>query len=88
MLPSTEHVFELLAAFRRTRPHLRLIVVGLEEDHAYIQRVIGAGAKGYLSHAAREDEIRMALHIVHGWIGVGAAKGAGAVAGDVCDTCG
>ncbi len=61
---STEHVFELLAAFRRTRPHLRLIVVGLEEDHAHIQRVIGAGAKGYLSHAAREDEIRMALHIV------------------------
>jgi DNA-binding NarL/FixJ family response regulator len=61
---STEHVFELLAAFRRTRPHLRLIVVGLEEDHAYIQRVIGAGAKGYLSHSAREDEICMALHIV------------------------
>ena len=61
---STEHVFELLAAFRRTRPHLRLIVVGLEEDHAHIQRVIGAGAKGYLSHSAREDEIRMALQIV------------------------
>jgi len=61
---STEHVFELLAAFRRTRPHLRLIVVGLEEDHAHIQRVIGAGAKGYLSHAAREEEIRMALQIV------------------------
>ena len=61
---STEHVFELLAAFRRTRPHLRLIVVGLEEDHAHIQRVIGAGAKGYLSHTAREDEIRMALKIV------------------------
>jgi DNA-binding NarL/FixJ family response regulator len=61
---STEHVFELLAAFRRTRPHLRLIVVGLEEDQAHIQRVIGAGAKGYLSHTAREDEIRMALKIV------------------------
>ena len=42
----TEHIFELLAAFRRTRPHLKLIVLGLEEDHEYIQRVIGAGAKG------------------------------------------
>jgi hypothetical protein len=32
----TDHIFELLAAFRRTRPHLRLIILGLEEDHAYI----------------------------------------------------
>src|SRR5271156_6297640 len=28
----TDHIFELLASFRRTRPHLRLIVLGLEED--------------------------------------------------------
>ena len=49
----TDHIFELLAAFRRTRPHLRLIVLGLEEDHEYIQRIIGAGAKGYLAHTAK-----------------------------------
>ena len=49
----TEHIFELLATFRRTRPHLKLIVLGLEEDHEYIQRIIGAGAKGYLAHAAK-----------------------------------
>ena len=60
----TEHIFELLAAFRRTRPHLRLIVLGLEADHDYIQRVIGAGAKGYLAHSAKESEIRMAIDIV------------------------
>ena len=60
----TEHIFELLATFRRTRPHLRLIVLGLERDHEYIQRVIGAGAKGYLTHAAKESEIRMAIEIV------------------------
>ncbi len=42
----TEHIFELLATFRRTRPHLRLIVLGLEESHEYIQRVIGAGCEG------------------------------------------
>jgi DNA-binding NarL/FixJ family response regulator len=60
----TEHIFELLATFRRTRPHLRLIVLGLDEDHEYIQRIIGAGAKGYLTHSARESEIRLAIEIV------------------------
>jgi DNA-binding NarL/FixJ family response regulator len=60
----TDHIFELLAAFRRTRPHLRLIVLGLEEDHAYIQRIIGAGAKGYLAHTAKPGEVRLAIEIV------------------------
>ena len=60
----TEHIFELLAAFRRARPHLRLIVLGLEEDHEYIQRIIGAGAKGYLAHTAKGSEVRLAIEIV------------------------
>jgi DNA-binding NarL/FixJ family response regulator len=60
----TEHIFELLATFRRTRPHLRLIVLGLEESLEYIQRVIGAGAKGYLAHTAKGSEVRMAIEIV------------------------
>jgi DNA-binding NarL/FixJ family response regulator len=60
----TDHLFELLETFRRTRPHLRLIVLGLEEDHDHIQRVIGAGAKGYLAHTASESEIRLAIEIV------------------------
>src|SRR5579862_1171506 len=60
----TEHIFELLAAFRRARPHLRLIVLGLEEDHEYIQRIIGAGAKGYLPYTAKGSEVRLAIEIV------------------------
>jgi DNA-binding NarL/FixJ family response regulator len=60
----TDHIFELLAAFRRTRPHLRLIVLGLEEDHGYIQRIIGAGAKGYLAHTAKGNEVLLAIEIV------------------------
>ena len=60
----TDHIFELLAAFRRTRPHLRVIVLGLEEDHDYIQRIIGAGAKGYLAHTAKGNEVRLAIEIV------------------------
>lgn len=60
----TDHIFELLAAFHRARPRLKLIVLGLEEDHEYIQRIIGAGAKGYLAHSAKESEIRLAIDIV------------------------
>jgi DNA-binding NarL/FixJ family response regulator len=60
----TDHLFELLATFHRRRPRLRLIVIGMQEDHEYIQRVIGAGAKGYLTHSAKESEIRMAIEIV------------------------
>jgi DNA-binding NarL/FixJ family response regulator len=60
----TDHIFELLEAFRRTRPRFRLIVLGLEETHDHIQRIIGAGAKGYLTHSAKETEIRMAIDIV------------------------
>jgi DNA-binding NarL/FixJ family response regulator len=60
----TDHIFELLATFRRTRPHLRVIVLGAEEDHEYIQRIIGAGAKGYLAHTAKANEVRLAIEIV------------------------
>jgi DNA-binding NarL/FixJ family response regulator len=60
----TEHIFELLAAFRRTRPHLRVMVLGRQEDHEFIQRIIGAGAKGYLAHSAKESEVRLAVDIV------------------------
>lgn len=60
----TEHIFELLAAFRRTRPHLRVVVMGRPEDHEHIQRMIGAGAKGYLAHTAKETEVRLAIEVV------------------------
>lgn len=60
----TEHLFELLASIQRSRPRLKVIVIGLEVDPAYVERVIGAGAKGYLTHGASEPEIRMAVEIV------------------------
>jgi DNA-binding NarL/FixJ family response regulator len=61
----TEHLFELLETFRRVRPQVRLIVIGDVIEQEYIQRVIGAGAKGYLTQTSRESEIRMALEIVN-----------------------
>ncbi len=60
----TEHLLELLAGFRRKYPKLKLLVVGTDEQHPYIQQVIGAGAKGYLTHQAKANEIKMALEIV------------------------
>ena len=60
----TTHLFELIASFGRVQPALKLIVVGLEQDSAYIERVIGAGAKGYLTHDASAKEIRMAVEII------------------------
>lgn len=60
----TDHLFELLAGFRQRYPRLKVIVMGMETELEYIQRVIGAGAKGYLTHLAKESEVRMALDIV------------------------
>jgi DNA-binding NarL/FixJ family response regulator len=60
----TSHLLELIATFRQVRPLLKLIVLGNETEHEYIQRVIGAGAKGYLVLSAKESEIRMAIETV------------------------
>jgi DNA-binding NarL/FixJ family response regulator len=60
----TPYLMELLEAFRRSRPELRLIVMGDTVDPDYIERVIAAGAKGYLSHKASEEELRMAVGVV------------------------
>ena len=61
---SAPQLFDLLATFRRNRPELRLIVLGRQTDQEFIQRVIGAGAKGYLSHDARESDIRLCIDVV------------------------
>jgi DNA-binding NarL/FixJ family response regulator len=60
----TPHLFELIATFRQVHPQLKLIVLGNELRQEFIERVIGAGAKGYLSLAAQEPEIRMAIEMV------------------------
>ncbi len=60
----TELLLELIAAFQTVQPSARLLVVGLDDDFAYVERVIGAGAKGYLTHGASPAEIKMAIKIV------------------------
>ncbi len=58
------HLFELIATFHHVRPQLRLIVLGTETDQEYIQRIVGAGAKGYLTHMAKQSELAMAIDMV------------------------
>ena len=60
----TDLLFELIDAFQKVQPMARLLVVGVVDDPAYVEQVIGAGAKGYLMHSASEAEIRMAIGIV------------------------
>jgi DNA-binding NarL/FixJ family response regulator len=60
----TEHLSELLTGFRRKYQQLKVIVLGMEGDNNYIERVIGAGAKGYLTHFAKDSEVQMAIDIV------------------------
>jgi DNA-binding NarL/FixJ family response regulator len=60
----TTHLFELIANFRKVRPQLNLIVLGNDSSPEFVERVIGAGAKGYLPLTAKESEIRMAVDMV------------------------
>ena len=59
-----EDLFAMMAAIRRARPALRLIVLGSRNDPAFIQRVVGHGAKGYLLYTASARETRMAVEVV------------------------
>jgi DNA-binding NarL/FixJ family response regulator len=61
---TTPQLFDQLATFRRQRPDLRLVVLGRDNDPDFIQKVIGAGAKGYLSHDAKESDIRLCIEVV------------------------
>jgi DNA-binding NarL/FixJ family response regulator len=59
-----EDLFPMMAALRRARPGLRLIVLGSRTDPAFIQRVVAGGAKGYLQYTASPREIVMAVDVV------------------------
>jgi DNA-binding NarL/FixJ family response regulator len=60
----TPHPLELISTFRQVRPFLKLIVLGNDTSQEYVERVIGAGAKGYLALTSAESEIRMAIDMV------------------------
>ncbi len=61
---SEEDLFHMMAAFRRARPGLRLIVLGNRSDPSYIQKVVAGGAKGYLLYTASARETVLAIQVV------------------------
>lgn len=61
---TTPQLFQVIADLRRTHPFAKLIVLGTSTSPEYIERIIGAGAKGYLTLGAPESEVRMAVGIV------------------------
>jgi DNA-binding NarL/FixJ family response regulator len=63
-LHSTSCGLDTLDAIRRTRPTLRLIVIGPQDDDELVQNAIIAGARAYLDLTADPDTIRMAIEAV------------------------
>jgi DNA-binding NarL/FixJ family response regulator len=61
---ATHDVLEVVVTLRRLRPQLGVIVLGQECEMEHIERVIGSGAKGYLTHSANEAELKMAVEVV------------------------
>ncbi len=64
LIDATEQILALMAAYRRARPGLRLLVFGESTDPRFIGQVVAAGAKGYLSHLASAEEITMAVQVI------------------------
>lgn len=64
LIDATDQLFDLMAAYRRAKPGLRLLVFGESNDPALIGRVVASGAKGYLSHIASSEEIVTAVSII------------------------
>ncbi len=64
VIDATAQLFDVMTAYRRARPGLRLLVLGESNDPRFIGRVVAAGAKGYLSHTSSADEILTAVTII------------------------
>lgn len=55
---------ESLAVIRKTRPDIRMIVIGPEGDEELVMKAIVAGARGYLDLTAGPDMVRQAIEVV------------------------
>lgn len=61
---TTPQLFDVIASLRAAHPAAKLLVLGTTTSQEYVERIIGAGAKGYLNLGAPESEVRMAVEIV------------------------
>jgi DNA-binding NarL/FixJ family response regulator len=61
---TTPQVFEVLAVLRRFSPDVRILVLANKTSAEFVERLVEAGARGYLPLDAPEDEVQMAITIV------------------------
>jgi DNA-binding NarL/FixJ family response regulator len=61
---SAKNGLEMLESIRRTKPNLRLIVIGPEGDEELVLSSIIAGARAYLDLTAGPDVVRQAVDVV------------------------
>jgi len=61
---TNEQLFEVMTTLRNFRPQLRVVVLGPSGCPEFVQKVIGAGAKGFLAETASENEVVMAIEVV------------------------
>lgn len=57
---------ELAKAITRDHPRVRLLVLTVHEDRAYVQRMLVAGVRGYLLKRTAADELLRAIRAVSG----------------------
>jgi len=62
--PSLEDLLAIITSFRRGRPSLRVVILGPVVEMDVIERIIAAGAKGYLAHTSSPADLRMAIDVV------------------------
>ena len=57
---SVQHLFDLMASLKATRPDLRVIVTGSGDEETILKAIV-AGAKGYVDEAASPAEFVQAV---------------------------
>jgi DNA-binding NarL/FixJ family response regulator len=55
---------DVITRLRADRNEVKIVVVGQSLDPEFIQSMIGAGARGYLTETSSEAEIKMAMDVV------------------------
>lgn len=63
MMPGVGGI-EVTRRLRQTHPNVRILILSLQQDHAYVLRAQQAGANGYLPKDADLDTLLLALHRV------------------------
>jgi len=61
---ATDRLLDVVRGLRRERTELGILVLAADGRYEQIERVIGAGARGYLTYSATEDDLRMAIDVV------------------------